>query len=176
MDCTITAEPILATSEQLILPDNIKQEKDVTEEGVLITGVDSIDSYQYLLRQIAYKSASPVRYIDRAFTLSCAGADEDVFTNEIRVKVRIYHHYYQGRKKNLAINNLFFSLRFILKNKWHHQLQLALLDQNNYILIMIKFETIYSILKTIDLQLKEMYQVQGFNWIFFSYEIYQNNG
>jgi len=63
-------------------------EKDVTKEGAIISGVDSIDYYQYILRQIAYKSDSPVTYVDRAFTLSCSGVDSEVYTNELRVQVR----------------------------------------------------------------------------------------
>lgn len=94
MDCTITAQPNLVDSEQLIFPDNIKQEIDVTTEGAMFTGVDSIDSYQSILKQIAYKSRSPARYIDRSFTLSCGGVDDEVLTNEIRVKVRFFFYYY----------------------------------------------------------------------------------
>jgi hypothetical protein len=89
MDCTLTAKPPLSNTEQIILPDDIFQEKDITKEGAMISGMDTIDSYQRILRQIAYKSISPVTYVDRAFILSCNGADEDVYTNEIRVQIHI---------------------------------------------------------------------------------------
>jgi hypothetical protein len=91
MDCTLTAKPPLSNTEQIILPDDIFQEKDITKEGAMISGMDTIDSYQRILRQIAYKSISPVTYVDRAFILSCNGADEDVYTNEIRVQVRFFY-------------------------------------------------------------------------------------
>jgi hypothetical protein len=52
-------------------------------------GIDSIDSYQYILRQIAYISKSPVTYVDRTFILSCAGINDQVVTNEFSVRVRI---------------------------------------------------------------------------------------
>ena len=52
--------------------------------------MDSIDSYQYILQQIAYASKSPVTYLDRAFTLSCNGVDDQAFTNELTVRVRIF--------------------------------------------------------------------------------------
>jgi len=88
MDCTLTAIPSLSNTEQLILPDNINLDKEITKEGAMISGVDSIDSYQNILRQIAYISKSPITYIDRTFTLSCSGVSDQVFTNEIRVQVR----------------------------------------------------------------------------------------
>jgi hypothetical protein len=89
MDCTLTAIPSLSNTEQLILPDNINLDKEITKEGAMISGVDSIDSYQNILRQIAYISKSPITYIDRAFTLSCSGVSDQVSTNEIRVQIRI---------------------------------------------------------------------------------------
>jgi hypothetical protein len=89
-DCTLSAEPSLSDSEQLIIPDvNNNLETDPSKEGLLISGVDSIDTYQSILRQIAYISRSPVTYVDRSFTLSCAGVYDQVFTNEIRVRVRV---------------------------------------------------------------------------------------
>ncbi|CAF0754565.1 unnamed protein product [Adineta steineri] len=88
-DCTLRATPPLSNSEQLIIPDDIKLESQITKEGAVITGVESIDSYQYFLRQIAYISKSPVTYVDRSFLLSCAGAYDRVLTNEIRVRIHI---------------------------------------------------------------------------------------
>jgi hypothetical protein len=55
----------------------------------MISGIESIDAYQSLLRQIAYISQTPVTYFDRAFTLSCVGVYDKVLTNEIRVRIRI---------------------------------------------------------------------------------------
>ncbi len=92
-DCTLSVEPSLFNTEQLIIPDanNNNLETDLSKEGLLVSGVESIDSYQTFLRQIAYVSRSPVRYLDRSFTLSCAGADDQTYTNEIRVRVRFYY-------------------------------------------------------------------------------------
>jgi hypothetical protein len=92
-DCTLTAIPSLSDTEQLISPDFNNLETDVSKEGVMISGVESIDSYQNFLQQIAYISRSPVAYVDRSFALSCAGVSDQVFTNEIRVTVRINHYF-----------------------------------------------------------------------------------
>ena len=91
-DCSITAKPLLSMSEQLILPDNLIREKDLSDAGAYLSGVDSIDSYQHILRQIAYISSSPVTYVDREFLLVCTGATEQVTTNELRVRVRQMKH------------------------------------------------------------------------------------
>lgn len=85
------ATPPLSHSEQLIIPDVDKLEKQVTSEGAMFTGLESIDAYQYLLRQIAYVSHTPVTYTDRSFTLSCAGVYDHIATNEIRVRVRLLY-------------------------------------------------------------------------------------
>ncbi|CAF2965080.1 unnamed protein product [Rotaria sp. Silwood2] len=88
-DCTVTAIPSLSKTEQLIIPEVSNLEKQVTKQGAMISGIESIDAYQSLFRQIAYISQTPVTYVDRTFTLSCAGVYDQVFTNEIRVRVRI---------------------------------------------------------------------------------------
>ena len=52
-----------------------------------IPGAGSIDSYQFILRKIAYVSASPAAYLDRTFSLVCLGANDQSSTNEIRARV-----------------------------------------------------------------------------------------
>ena len=52
-----------------------------------MAGFDSIDKYQYVVRQIAFISKAPVKYADRLFTLSCLTGRDGVVTNEIHVRV-----------------------------------------------------------------------------------------
>jgi hypothetical protein len=87
--CMLTAKPYLSNTEQLILPDDIQQDKEITKDGATIFGTDSIDTYQHILQQIAYISKSPVTYVDRTFTLSCDGVRDQVFTNDFIVRIRI---------------------------------------------------------------------------------------
>ncbi|CAF0826469.1 unnamed protein product [Adineta ricciae] len=86
-DCSLRATPTLSNSEQLIIPNDENLDHTITKEGAVITGVGSIDAYQYLLRQIAYISKKPVTYVDRSFTLVCNGVYDRVITNEIRVRI-----------------------------------------------------------------------------------------
>ncbi|CAF1250602.1 unnamed protein product [Rotaria sordida] len=88
-DCILKTEPSLSNTEQLIIPQVSNLDKQVTKDGVMFSGIESIDAYQQLFRQIAYVSQTPVTYVDRQFILSCVGVDDDVVTNEIRVRVRI---------------------------------------------------------------------------------------
>ncbi|CAF0822901.1 unnamed protein product [Rotaria sp. Silwood1] len=88
-DCTLITQPSLSNTEQIIVPQVSNLKKQVSNEGVMISGIESIDAYQSLLRQIAYISRTPITYVDRTFTLSCVGLYDKVFTNEIRVRVRI---------------------------------------------------------------------------------------
>ncbi|CAF1018548.1 unnamed protein product [Adineta steineri] len=92
-DCSINTTPDLSNDEQFILPDenlelnNIR--KDHTQTGLVLSGSSSIDTYRFILQQIAYVSKSPVKYIDRTFSLVCIGVHEQVSTNEIRVRVHV---------------------------------------------------------------------------------------
>ncbi|UJR27982.1 hypothetical protein I4U23_009240 [Adineta vaga] len=88
-DCSLRAKPALSNSEQLIIPKDENLDHTITTEGAVITGIGSIDAYQYLLRQIAYISRNPVTYVDRAFTLVCNGVYDRVVTNEIRVRIHV---------------------------------------------------------------------------------------
>ncbi len=38
-DCSLTAKPPLSKTEQLILPDDIQQDKEITEDGAVISGI-----------------------------------------------------------------------------------------------------------------------------------------
>ena len=106
-DCTVSTSPKLSASEQLIVPDSRNLEKILTETGAMISGglfaeqtneaysdffisgIDSIDTYQYILRQVAYLAKSPVKYTERTFVLTCSGAHDKISTNEIRLRVRV---------------------------------------------------------------------------------------
>ena len=37
-ECTLRAHPSLSRSEQLILPDDIQQDKEITKDGAVISG------------------------------------------------------------------------------------------------------------------------------------------
>jgi hypothetical protein len=37
-DCILTTKPSLSNTEQLILPDNIQQDKEITKDGAAISG------------------------------------------------------------------------------------------------------------------------------------------
>jgi hypothetical protein len=58
-----------------------------TESTNIFLGSSSIESYQYIIRQIVYTSKSPVKYIDRTFSLICDGEHDQISTNEIRIRV-----------------------------------------------------------------------------------------
>ncbi|CAF1451479.1 unnamed protein product, partial [Didymodactylos carnosus] len=49
----------------------------------------SIDTYQYILRQIEYVARSPLKYNDRLFSLMCVGVNGQMPTNEVRVRVHV---------------------------------------------------------------------------------------
>lgn len=88
-ECIVETKPKLTNHEKLIVVEKNNVEKIFNENGAMITGIDSIDTYQDLLRQIAFISKSPVKYLDRTFTLTCTTGQEETNTNEIRVRVII---------------------------------------------------------------------------------------
>jgi len=64
-----------------------KEEEYREYKSFFLLGSASIDSYQFILQQIAYISKSPVKYIDRTFSLVCVGEHDHTSTNEIRIRV-----------------------------------------------------------------------------------------
>lgn len=57
--------------------------------GAMISGIDSIDTYQRILREIAYISKSPLKFTERTFVLTCLSAHDQISTNEIHLRVRL---------------------------------------------------------------------------------------
>ncbi|CAF3271573.1 unnamed protein product [Rotaria socialis] len=90
-DCSINTSPDLTNDEQLIVSDDTLDinnlQKDLTQTGLILTGVGSIESYQSILRNIVYSSKSPTSYIDRIFSLVCLKTHDQVSTNEILVRI-----------------------------------------------------------------------------------------
>ena len=53
-DCSILAKPALSNTEHLILPDDMTQEKDMTKDGAIISGmaIQPLNSIEKSLRRI----------------------------------------------------------------------------------------------------------------------------
>ncbi|CAF1423677.1 unnamed protein product [Rotaria magnacalcarata] len=107
-DCMLQAIPSLSNTEQLIIPDAPNLEKQVTNEGATFSGLETIDVYQSLFRQIAYVSHAPITYMDRSFALSCVSVSARVITNEIRVRVHIEKQMAPSAPVAAALSNQFF--------------------------------------------------------------------
>ncbi|CAF1435096.1 unnamed protein product, partial [Adineta ricciae] len=92
-DCSINTTPDLSNGEHFIVPDenleinNIR--KDLTQTGLVLSGFGSIDTYQFILQQTAFISKTPAKYVDRTFSLVCIGAQEQITTNEVRVRMHV---------------------------------------------------------------------------------------
>lgn len=56
---------------------------------LFLLGSAAIETYQSILRQVAYVVKSPMNSLDRTFSLVCVGVNEQIASNEIRVQVNI---------------------------------------------------------------------------------------
>ncbi|CAF3887254.1 unnamed protein product [Rotaria sordida] len=111
-DCSINTSPDLTNNEQIIIPDDNfhinNLQKDLTQTGLILAGLGSIDSYQYVLQHIAYTSKSPVQYNDRTFSLVCVGSHDQTSTNEIRIRIHIEKQIVPSAPFAAALSNKLF--------------------------------------------------------------------
>ncbi|UJR21434.1 hypothetical protein I4U23_024520 [Adineta vaga] len=108
-DCSINTSPDFSSGEKFIIPDenleinNIR--KDLTQTGLVLSGFGSIDTYQFILQQILFLSKSPIKYVDRTFSLICIGAQEQISTNEIRIEIHVEKQVQRSAPVAAALSN-----------------------------------------------------------------------
>lgn len=99
--CVIRAEPSMDLDvEHFKLPANLMQqlglEASLSEDGIVITGIDQIGNYRTVLQQIQYVNRQPADLNSRTFTLTCSELNGRFVSNELRTKVDVVHTYHQA--------------------------------------------------------------------------------
>lgn len=94
--CTVRVYPPMNLQyEKLELPMRQLDEKKLywrqSQDGFLIYGLDSVQNYQHLLRQVTYKNSEPARYSERLFKLVCSDMNGRLVSNEYLQTLTVIH-------------------------------------------------------------------------------------
>lgn len=107
--CVVSVYPALNPDHEALalrdaaeLPLRFDIRAAVTRDGVILSGADSVRSYQTVLRQIEYSNKKPAYYLNRVFKLTCSELDGRFTSNEYVQTLTVVHPHMAAGDAGLA--------------------------------------------------------------------------
>jgi hypothetical protein len=94
--CIVRADqPLDLNLEHLKYPTNLIDqlglEASFNEDGLIITGIDRLQNYEMVLRQVMYVNREPNTLNSRTFTLTCSELNGRFVSNDFTIRVDVVH-------------------------------------------------------------------------------------
>ncbi|KAJ2954976.1 hypothetical protein O0L34_g3319 [Tuta absoluta] len=101
--CVVSVYPALNPDHEALsirdaadLPLKYDIRAAVTRDGVILTGADSVNNYQEVLREIEYSNKKPAYYLNRVFKLTCSELNGRFTSNEYVQTLTVVHPHMAG--------------------------------------------------------------------------------
>ncbi|XP_048486862.1 calsyntenin-1 [Plutella xylostella] len=96
--CVVSVYPALNPDHEALslrdgasLPDRRDIRASVTRDGVILSGADTAENYQQVLREIEYSNKKPAYYLNRVFKLTCSELNGRFTSNEYVQTLTVVH-------------------------------------------------------------------------------------
>ncbi|XP_049881469.1 calsyntenin-1 [Pectinophora gossypiella] len=101
--CVVSVYPALNPDHEALslrdaadLPLRYDIRAAVTRDGVILTGADTVQNYQEVLREIEYSNKKPAYYLNRVFKLTCSELNGRFTSNEYVQTLTVVHPHMSG--------------------------------------------------------------------------------
>ncbi|CAB3255145.1 unnamed protein product [Arctia plantaginis] len=101
--CVVSVYPALNPDHEALalrdasdLPLRYDIRAAVTRDGVILTGADTVQNYQKVLREIEYSNKKPAYYLNRVFKLTCSELNGRFTSNEYVQTLTVVHPHMAG--------------------------------------------------------------------------------